>query len=99
MLKGYASYIKSFDKVLFADEEVAAFVEALKTGALPKTWATRTAHLESLRERHASTSTCPKCASPLTLRTSKSGANAGSKFYGCSGYPKCRHTVAFTGEV
>lgn len=99
MLKGYATYIKSFDKVLFTDEEVASITEALKTGALPKTWATRRAHLESLRARYESTTTCPKCTSPLTLRTAKAGPNAGSKFYGCSAYPKCRHTAPYAGEA
>jgi DNA topoisomerase-1 len=31
---------------------------------------------------------CPKCGSPMSIRTTKTG-----KFWGCSGYPKCRHTV------
>jgi hypothetical protein len=96
MLKGYATYIKSFDKVLFTDQEVISVTEALRTGSLPKTWATRKVHLESLRARHSSTTTCPKCASPLVLRSSKSGANIGSKFYGCTAYPKCRHTAPYT---
>ena len=99
MLKGYATYIKSFEKVLFTDQEVASVTEALRTGALPKTWATRRAHLESLRARHSSTTTCPKCSSPLALRTARSGANAGSRFYGCSAYPKCRHTAPYAGEA
>ena len=34
---------------------------------------------------------CPKCGSKLVLRTAKKGAHVGSKFYGCSGYPKCRY--------
>jgi restriction system protein len=33
---------------------------------------------------------CPNCESPMVLRTAKRGANAGSQFYGCSQYPKCR---------
>jgi DNA topoisomerase-1 len=31
---------------------------------------------------------CPKCGSPMSVRTSKNG-----KFLGCSGYPKCKHTI------
>lgn len=31
---------------------------------------------------------CPKCGSELILRNGKYG-----KFYGCSGYPKCRFTA------
>jgi len=105
LCKGYTAYIKSFNKVLFTDQEVVSIVEALRLKALPKTWATHRLHLKSLKSRHANTGTsvgtgtaagnCPKCASPLTLRTAKSDANAGSKFYGCSAYPKCRHTAPF----
>ena len=95
MNSGYATYIKSFTRILFSDAEVATISQALRHGALPKTWATRNAHLDSLRTRHASTTVCPRCSSALVLRTAKAGANAGSKFYGCSAYPKCRHTAPF----
>jgi len=36
---------------------------------------------------------CPKCGSPMILRTAKRGPNAGKKFYGCSRYPKCKETI------
>jgi restriction system protein len=94
MTHGYASYIKSKQTVEFSDPEVIQLVEALRTGMLPKTWATRTAHIHSLKERHSSLTTCPKCGSPLVQRTAKSGPNTGRPFLGCSGYPKCRHTAA-----
>ena len=35
---------------------------------------------------------CPKCGSTLIVRTSKKGHNVGSQFWGCSNFPKCRHT-------
>lgn len=35
---------------------------------------------------------CPKCGKPMVLRTASKGEHAGEKFYGCSGFPKCRHT-------
>jgi restriction system protein len=38
---------------------------------------------------------CPKCALPMVLRTAKRGANAGSKFWGCSSYPECSGTRQF----
>lgn len=34
---------------------------------------------------------CPRCGSPLILRTAKKGDNAGEQFYGCSAFPKCRY--------
>lgn len=98
MLEGYASYIKSFDKRLFSDEEVAAVVGALRSGTLPRTWATRRAHVKALHARHSSTTICPKCAGALVLRTARAGAAAGSRFYGCGAFPKCRYTAPYPGE-
>ena len=39
----------------------------------------------------SSLKTCPKCGSPLVLRTAKKGTNAGKQFWGCSGFPNCRY--------
>ena len=36
---------------------------------------------------------CPKCEQKLVLRTVKKGANPGSRFWGCSAYPRCRFTM------
>ncbi len=35
---------------------------------------------------------CPLCGKPLALRTARQGTNAGSQFWGCSGYPECKGT-------
>ena len=35
---------------------------------------------------------CPVCNAQMVRRTARRGANAGSEFYGCSNYPKCRGT-------
>ena len=96
MTEGYSGYIKRKTEVMFSDDDVKAFVDAIKTGMMPKgllkSFETRKTHLESLEQRHLSTTTCPKCGSPLSLRTTKSGANVGKQFYGCSAFPKCRFT-------
>lgn len=36
--------------------------------------------------------TCPLCGKPMVLRTARQGKNAGSQFWGCSGYPRCKGT-------
>lgn len=36
--------------------------------------------------------TCPKCRSKLVKKVAKRGPKAGSEFWGCSGFPKCRYT-------
>lgn len=38
------------------------------------------------------TPTCPQCSSAMVLRTARKGSNAGSAFWGCPQYPKCRGT-------
>ena len=37
---------------------------------------------------------CPKCGMPLVKRMAKKGPHAGREFWGCSGFPACRHTSA-----
>lgn len=37
---------------------------------------------------------CPQCGKPMALRTARKGARAGSQFWGCSGYPECKGTLA-----
>jgi len=105
MSSGYLAYIKGKIEVLFSDEEVEQIVEAIKTGRLPRTWATRREHIASLKERHSKTAApaeppnaeepvCPKCGSAMLRRMGKSGANAGKEFWGCSRYPGCRGIIA-----
>lgn len=47
----------------------------------------------------ALTPACPKCGGVMVIRTAHRGANAGSRFWGCSGYPRCRGTVNVTAQV
>ncbi|HUR90217.1 MAG TPA: topoisomerase DNA-binding C4 zinc finger domain-containing protein [Ramlibacter sp.] len=42
--------------------------------------------------RAQATPDCPVCQSPMTRRTAKKGANAGSDFWGCTRFPSCRGT-------
>lgn len=36
---------------------------------------------------------CPVCGSLMSLRTAKTGKNAGQSFWGCTSYPNCKGTV------
>lgn len=40
----------------------------------------------------AGTPTCPKCGTPMVLRTAKRGNQKGEEFWGCQNYPQCRET-------
>ena len=59
-------------------------------------------HIQEIMDTHMSdeskggtietdTSVCPKCGGTLVLRTSIRGTYAGSQFWGCSNYPKCKY--------
>ena len=36
---------------------------------------------------------CPNCESTMVLRTARKRDSAGSQFWGCSSYPRCRYTM------
>lgn len=38
---------------------------------------------------------CPKCGSPIMLRTAKRVENTGEQFRGCTNYPRCKHTLSY----
>lgn len=40
---------------------------------------------------------CPRCGRDMVLREAQRGGRAGSKFWGCSGYPSCRYTEEYAG--
>ncbi len=45
-------------------------------------------------EKHQQgTPICPKCDSPMVLRTAKKGDQKGEDFWGCSNYPRCRQML------
>jgi restriction system protein len=35
---------------------------------------------------------CPQCGRPMALRTARQGARAGTQFWGCSDFPRCKAT-------
>jgi four helix bundle suffix protein len=41
---------------------------------------------------------CPLCKGLMVPRTAKKGSNAGSQFWGCAGYPKCKGTQKLDGS-
>ena len=91
MTSGYTDYVRSKTRVLLDDADVQRIVAAIRARALPKTTATRRGHVDQLKERFGSTTTCAWCGSRLVLRVARSGSNAGKQFFGCSRYPTCRY--------
>lgn len=86
--QGLSSYIKKFKNVIFSESELSSFLhilEQIKTNQISSYQ-----HLQNLRDRYADDSKCPKCGSTLIEKTVKNGPRAGTKFLGCSSYPKCK---------
>lgn len=49
------------------------------------------------KARNKAQKTCPSCGSELVSRIARKGVHAGSSFYGCASFPKCRYTKAGQG--
>lgn len=89
---GYISYIKSKTEIFLSLSEVEAVVTAISTGRMAPSLATNREHVQNVQRRldPDAPRSCPKCGEQMVLRTTKSGDLAGSKFWGCSAFPKCR---------
>ncbi len=85
-------YIERFSTHIIKPEKLNRIVGKLEKHVSESSLTTRD-HVRSLRERHGSTTVCPKCGSSLVERTAKNGPNAGRKFLGCKDYPRCRFTT------
>ena len=55
---------------------------------------TKKEHINNLRNYNNSPA-CPRCGKQMVLRTAKKGPNAGTQFWGCSGFPECKTTKYF----
>lgn len=89
---GFISHVKSFRNLIWNESQVAELLKKIETGRLAPTIATHREHVQNLKSRSDINAErrCPKCGSPLVLRTAKSGTRAGEQFWGCSAYPKCK---------
>ncbi|EHH0849867.1 NERD domain-containing protein [Vibrio vulnificus] len=87
--RGLGRYIKGFTEVVLSAHEIDELVKRISYNQNNCT-VTKREHVQALRTRHNSKTTCPKCGSPLVERTARQGSYTGSSFLGCSGFPKCR---------
>ncbi len=88
---GLGSHIQGYREPVFSVEELNVIVQKLIQHKLNSPLS-NSDHLRSLRERHNSTTNCPRCGGALKERVVKQGARAGQKFFGCTKYPVCRYT-------
>ncbi|MFM8442351.1 MAG: hypothetical protein ACKN9W_03290 [Methylococcus sp.] len=72
--------------------EVESIIQRIQSGRLAATAREPVRHVETRRNAEAPP-LCPKCASPMLLRSVKAGPNAGNRFWCCPQHPKCRATL------
>jgi predicted RNA-binding Zn-ribbon protein involved in translation (DUF1610 family) len=96
---GYIRYVKSKLRRVLSPVEVEEIINKIKTGRLSPSFKTHREHVKHVREivkEKENGVTCPKCGSPMIMRESKKGHNAGKQFWGCSKFPQCRGMVNIT---
>ena len=88
---GAVRYIRSFRKKVLTREQVEEICAVIESGRLAQSWGTDRRHVRNVRNRASSTQrNCPRCVRKMVHRTARKGLNAGSQFWGCEGFPKCR---------
>lgn len=98
-LMGYAGYIRSKQEPILSEEEVQEIIDRIENRRFERSAATARMHRENLQTARVTQNgagvLCPKCGSPMVLRTARKGSRAGEKFWGCSGFPQCRGVRAY----
>lgn len=93
----YVDYILSFSERLLPRHKLGQLAQTIERGRLPEDDPeTDKMHIHNVRTQvyeQESGLLCPRCNSPLVLRTARKGPCAGSQFWGCSGFPNCRYTA------
>lgn len=98
---GYIKFIKSKKETVFTEDELKAVITAIQQGRLSRSFKTHRDHVKHVKnivaeKQNNKTPFCPKCGNSMILREAKKGQNAGTKFWGCSNFPKCKGIVKFT---
>ncbi len=92
----YTRYIRSYTQEKLDPVQMRQVLNRLQNKRHEQSFQTDRSHVNNLKERFEKASnnvphTCPKCGGSMILRQNR---NNGNTFYGCSNYPKCKHTKA-----
>ena len=82
--------IKSYASDILNEENIEKYVTILND-TIDNSPVTESEHINKLKQ-NSSDPICPRCGKPMVLRTAQKGSNAGSQFWGCSGFPSCKAT-------
>lgn len=90
----FISYIKEFRVKCLTTAEVDEFTSFLTAVRLKPGFITNFIHRQNVRER-LKIPNCSLCGEVMTIRKARIGANSGSMFWGCTGFPDCRGSRDF----
>jgi hypothetical protein len=91
--RGYVRFVKSKRQPVLSEAEVDAILSKISAGMLTRSFKTNREHVKHVNQivsEKKKENTCPKCGSPMVLRETKNGQNAGKQFWGCSCFPQCK---------
>ena len=99
-LAWFTRYIKSYTEQVLDAETLRDIVDKIENSRFENTRKANREHVRHVRNiasgnvppHTQSDIPCPRCGSPMVLKTAKQGANAGNQFWGCSQFPRCRAT-------
>ncbi|MCW8888663.1 MAG: NERD domain-containing protein [Gammaproteobacteria bacterium] len=89
-LREFLPYVRSHDRVIFSGEDIEAFSQKLNNPVYFDS-SNRNKHIKNI-QNNLQKPDCPRCGKQMVLRTARKGSAIGSKFWGCSGFPKCKAT-------
>jgi predicted RNA-binding Zn-ribbon protein involved in translation (DUF1610 family) len=98
---GYLRFIKSKTQPVLSESEVIEITNKIESGRLTPSFKTNREHVAHVKnivaeKENNNVNVCPKCGSSMVVREAKKGQNIGKKFWGCSGFPKCRYIAEIT---
>lgn len=97
--RGCISYIQAKNDILLSDEQVFEIVSAIDNERFKRGFKTNrkhVAHVKKIVKSKNDEKNCPKCGSSMSIREAKKGQKAGSKFWVCTSFPKCRGIIKIT---
>lgn len=87
-LRQLVPYLKLFNQPIYDHKKIERLAYVLRKH-IHDNPTTLSEHIQNV-EQNQRNPKCPQCGEPMVLRTAKKGNNAGSKFWGCSNFPRCR---------
>lgn len=89
-LRDFLPFLRSHTQQIISSKNVERFFQILSSPE-QNTPTNQNDHITNV-EQNKNNPSCPRCGKSMVLRTARKGSNAGSQFWGCSGFPSCKAT-------